>query len=906
MAANSIASELLGSLDINPYKNDIDDYGLDNFLDPEDIKRLRTKIRDRFWIDTRPFQTRRGNIIPTGVYSIFGKYNNTPPETVKTELADWVDERRDEYTLLLGNILSAKKWSFGTWSINLKLKSKPADAGAMYCISRMYHRHTIVYHKYGFWSTVADNKSRPETSKMCDVHLILLGELKYGEIRPILLNNDNPDTADWDKFEQWFQKACRDNTPSATIPPNVRQKRVTASINYYDMNCGKAQYGAKSSKQNKGRVREPTTLSEPSAERVAAQRRIQLEKQRQKQKQNKIESDLSVICELPPDIDDNDAVPEMKTEIKLEIKQEDDQRNTRHKYKGKDLDWLKVRYIHKDGSICNKERRLQEETIRDLESQLPDLPDSLRDETTDNRSTNHHPQLLDQTDPNGTNQVGLPVETNTTATTNPTPASTSSNDHSVAATTVAKVSCDVSLSVETTPITTTNSNTDPITNTSQMDHSVASATAAEASCAASLSEETAPTTITTDQIDQSSVTSIESPNLLMETTTSNTALRHQAPPTTTNENLDDKIDAAEGLLLLGTDVSSADDSQECPDSVEKTDIQDKQHRETLDVHHTDSEHNVPGKTASLPDETPEPVKSPKKGVLNFRQIGIKRHQPVDSSDPSAICSPPGSPANGDKQHNHKKRRKNSSVEQSTTTTTKRKKKKNKEKPTKSGKSPKSTTTTKTKQSKPTDTQRKNRPTETSEQRASTSRLPDETDDDKKYSIKRTVANGVTFYHCAYCSRKYDSLHGLNNHHENSHPPVICDVCNREFTTPNSLIHHSYTHYEQSFYCDQCNKSFPFKSQLETHQVVHTQTINFRCNKCGKGFVRVGEYNIHMKGHANIRLKCPEKGCDYDTVDVRNLNSHKKSHTKKISVFCKICGKGFVYHEQRKRHMKEHT
>ena len=211
MAATSIASELLQNLDRFPYKVNIDDFGEDNHIDPEDLKRLRTSIRDQFWVDTRPFQTRRGNIIPTGVFSIFGKFNNTPPETVKNELHDWVEDCQDEYTLLLGNILHSKQWSFDRWSVNLKLRSKPADAGGLYCINRMYHRHTIVYHKNGFWSTIAQTQSQAETSKQCDVHLILLGDLKYGEIRPIQTTSDNSVVTDWDKFDQWFQRACRDN-----------------------------------------------------------------------------------------------------------------------------------------------------------------------------------------------------------------------------------------------------------------------------------------------------------------------------------------------------------------------------------------------------------------------------------------------------------------------------------------------------------------------------------------------------------------------------------------------------------------------------------------------------------------------------------------------------------------------
>ena len=239
MASNSIACELLNTLDCIPYTTCPDSFDNDSHVDPEDLKRLHTYIRDKFWIDTRPFQTRRGNIIPTGVYSIFGKYNNTPAETVNCELYDWATDKRDEYTLLLGNILQAKNWKFGSWAVNLKLKSKPADEGALYCINCMYHRHTIVYQKNGFWSTVSSNKPRAEISKLCDVHLLLLGDLKYGEIRPILTGDQTTDQVNWDEFEAWFKKACRKNKPQPPIPQSTRGKCAsTTPINYYDMNCG--------------------------------------------------------------------------------------------------------------------------------------------------------------------------------------------------------------------------------------------------------------------------------------------------------------------------------------------------------------------------------------------------------------------------------------------------------------------------------------------------------------------------------------------------------------------------------------------------------------------------------------------------------------------------------------------
>ena len=354
----------------------------------------------------------------------------------------------------------------------------------------------------------------------------------------------------------------------------------------------------------------------------------------------------------------------------------------------------------------------------------------------------------------------------------------------------------------------------------------------------------------------------------------------------------DKIDAAQGLLLLGTDVSSADDSQDLPEPPEPN------LNLTID--------------SGSATKTPTPKPSPRKGVLNLRQIGIKRHQPVDSSDPSAIGSPSGSPSTElpkqnkptsrkKKEHNKTKRKNNKQ--------NKPVKLKMRETGRKKDKDNQSTlSTTKASVPKPVSVRAKTSTRQTPISTTTPATVPHDQDEspDGKYSIKRTVVNGTIYYICSLCDRKYDTLHGLNNHHAKTHPPVNCDVCNRQFSTPNSLIHHSYTHLEQSFHCDQCDKSFPFRSQLENHVAAHTQEIKHTCEKCGKHFVRTGEYNIHMRGHSNIRIQCPVDGCDYETVDARNLTSHKKSHTKKISVYCKTCGKGFVYHEQRKRHMyREH-
>ena len=586
-------------------------------------------------------------------------------------------------------------------------------------------------------------------------------------------------------------------------------------------------------------------------------------------------------------------------EIKLEIKKEEDNRNTRHQYKGQELDWLKVCYIHKDGSICNKERRLQKERIKELESQLPDLPDMndieptrsrLPDETTSpptnglhvettenntgNRSVSEHMEVIkapntEESTATTSNSISTPVSVHTSlcVETGHTQDQQSIPSASVCDKTGSLISAHTGLRVETK-----NTQAQPSTSVHDETHHIGD------------------TTITSTDVEQTTA--------MNKLTSSTSGLHDETSHTLTESN--DKIDAAQGLLLLGTDVSSADDSQDLPEPPELP----------LTTDPNNGDKTFVADSTGIP-KLPPSATSPRKGVLNLRQIGIKRHQPVDSSHPSAIGSPPRSPntetlvqnkptsckTNEDRKNQRKNSKQNKHGKPKMKET-----KGNKDKVSKS---------TIPRISAPHSKSNKGQ-TKTSTRRTSTSTAttatasPDQDDSNNgpegKYSIKWTVVNGTIYYCCSYCNRKYDTLHGLNNHHAKTHLPVNCDVCNRQFSTPNSLIHHSYTHLEQSFHCDQCEKSFSFKSQLQNHVTAHTQEVKHKCDKCGKQFVRTGEYNIHMRGHSNIRIQCPLDGCDYETVDVRNLTSHKKSHTKRISVYCKICGKGFVYHKQRKRHM----
>ena len=55
----------------------------------------------------------------------------------------------------------------------------------------------------------------------------------------------------------------------------------------------------------------------------------------------------------------------------------------------------------------------------------------------------------------------------------------------------------------------------------------------------------------------------------------------------------------------------------------------------------------------------------------------------------------------------------------------------------------------------------------------------------KYKIRKFQIDNVRYYPCLYCNKHFDSIHHLNNHHKQNHPPVSCDVCNKLYDMSNS-------------------------------------------------------------------------------------------------------------------------
>ena len=160
------------------------------------------------------------------------------------------------------------------------------------------------------------------------------------------------------------------------------------------------------------------------------------------------------------------------------------------------------------------------------------------------------------------------------------------------------------------------------------------------------------------------------------------------------------------------------------------------------------------------------------------------------------------------------------------------------------------------------------------------------------------------YKCGQCKQKTSSMKELKQHYAKKHQKVLCSICNRTFDSDILLARHNYTHYDKRFFCKKCKEGFYFASELKKHKVSHAKTPSFQCMVagCGKWFKRVAEVNVHMEIHKNKTWNCSL--CKtFSTTCEKYLKDHIRTdhNPKGLPYGCSVCGKGFKYRMQLKRH-----
>ncbi|GBO32006.1 Zinc finger protein 235 [Araneus ventricosus] len=132
------------------------------------------------------------------------------------------------------------------------------------------------------------------------------------------------------------------------------------------------------------------------------------------------------------------------------------------------------------------------------------------------------------------------------------------------------------------------------------------------------------------------------------------------------------------------------------------------------------------------------------------------------------------------------------------------------------------------------------------------------------------------YACAVCEKKFQCKTLLGDHsieHKN-YFHTYCRVCNREI-----LYDHKNENEEKPFFkCCQCLETFSDKCYLLNHLYKHTDVGLFKCDVCGRRFVRKRSLQAHSGSCIALSHKCEICRARFprsDSLDAHRMEKHRQ-------------------------------
>ena len=262
------------------YCDSIDLFARDNATTSEHLRVFKSRNKDRYDVDTARFYTRKGNPIPGGMYSLFGKYNGLSEDEVRENLVVWATDNREMIIQSGKNVLDYDHKDYAWWSLTTTSRKNPCDEIALWCLCKQYYRHAVVYTPEHTWTTLQDKTlSVEQIDKVCDLHFVYMGYGKFGHITH--KSNDLVKTAEIQPVIQSMMRKVLTDTPverpaiNRTRHGHRPQRTTSVHMDYCNLNKGLDPPKVKSpTKSRKRKSTTELTLREPSANRIASQNYI--------------------------------------------------------------------------------------------------------------------------------------------------------------------------------------------------------------------------------------------------------------------------------------------------------------------------------------------------------------------------------------------------------------------------------------------------------------------------------------------------------------------------------------------------------------------------------------------------------------------------------------------------------
>ena len=174
-----MSEELINAIYTKPYT------GLIPYLNPNSALTVsdfeKCPLAKDHWLDLpQESSQRKGRKKrdPNRVFEAFGFYSDHDPIEVREEMLSSISLEFNYYQTVSWLILQLRKISLSEWCNNMRSISTPGDELAIFALSKLYQRHSVVYTKDKTWSTIGTSTpmSEKDVYQQCDLKFILMGK----------------------------------------------------------------------------------------------------------------------------------------------------------------------------------------------------------------------------------------------------------------------------------------------------------------------------------------------------------------------------------------------------------------------------------------------------------------------------------------------------------------------------------------------------------------------------------------------------------------------------------------------------------------------------------------------------------------------------------------------------------
>ena len=183
------------------------------------------------WVDIKRFVKSNKHFNPTGLFELFGSFSDQTAEDVRDCLMGWIYDNYNNMKNWLKMAVLHKKIDLNDWIEQMRLNTMHGDDIALYLLCRMYNKHAYVHTaKYG-WSTLPFKIDTPfiETTKKCDIELVLLHCWSFGEVLKIrhpLLPKKPKNLQSADVTNPMASSGKADNNPNVLVIPRKADSQI--------------------------------------------------------------------------------------------------------------------------------------------------------------------------------------------------------------------------------------------------------------------------------------------------------------------------------------------------------------------------------------------------------------------------------------------------------------------------------------------------------------------------------------------------------------------------------------------------------------------------------------------------------------------------------------------------------